>query len=326
VPEPPHKALLDRENPPKNMVKGYGPQLDLLTELANYASNLIPRAFQTSPKDLRDVIVCFTLLKQVAVMLDAVDVLARAGAITAAYLPARAAFEASLYIEWMLVADGEKKATYYYVGHVRAERFWGKRAATGGPESNAFIDDMRQQLRVDLYSNRTDLNQEGLRLIANADAVLTQPKFVEANAAFEALINTQNKSRNKSGIRPPHEPEWYKVLGKPSVRSIAKELRRLADYLVYYGKASQVMHASSTKGHVEFRKGGAVAHPIRNLAGAHHLFNSVFGNALHTFHRVLAFYRNEELPRFWSRYVQEWRGAFINVPETKIEVVPTKQP
>jgi hypothetical protein len=233
MPEPPHKTLLDRENPRKNMAKGYGPQLNLLTELANYASNLILRAFHSSEKELRDMIVCFMLLKQVAVMLDAVDVLARAGAITAAYLPARAAFEASLYIEWMLVSDGEKKATYYYVGHVRAERFWGKRAARGSPESNAFIEDMKQQLGVDLYSDRADLNREGLRLIAGADSVLAHAKFAEANAAFEAWISTRsrNKSKGNSKNNPSHEPEWYKVLGKSSVRSIAKELRRLADYL-----------------------------------------------------------------------------------------------
>jgi hypothetical protein len=70
VPEPPHKTLLDRDNPPKIMAERYGPQLHLLTELVNYTSNLIPRAFQSSGKDLRDVVVCFTLLKQLAVMLD----------------------------------------------------------------------------------------------------------------------------------------------------------------------------------------------------------------------------------------------------------------
>jgi hypothetical protein len=308
------------------MAEGYGPQLNLLTELANYASNLILRAFHSSKKELRDMIVCFMLLKQVAVMLDAVDVLARAGAITAAYLPARAAFEASLYIEWMLVSDGEKKATYYYVGHVRAERYWGKRAAKGSPESNAFIDDMKQQLGVDLYSDRADLSREGLRLIAEADSVLAQEKFAEANAAFESWIRAQNKAGNKSGKKPPFEPDWYKVLGKPSVRSIAKELRRLADYLVYYGKGSQVMHASSIKSHIEFQKGKAVAHPIRNLASAHQLLHGVITNAIHTFGRVLAYYRNEELPRFWLQYIQEWRAAYMQIPEAKIESVSNKPP
>jgi len=45
------------------------------------------------------VIVCFTFLKQIAAMLDVIDVLVRAGAITAAFVHARVAFEAALYLE-----------------------------------------------------------------------------------------------------------------------------------------------------------------------------------------------------------------------------------
>jgi hypothetical protein len=303
------------------MAERYGPQLILLSELVNYTSNLIPRAFQSSAQDLRDLIVCMTLLKHFGVMLDAVDVLVRAGSITAAHLPARAAFEASLYIEWILVADGEKKATYYYVGHVRAERLWGRRAAKGRPESAAFIDDMKQ-LGVDLYSDRAELDYEARKLIADADSVLSQSRFAEANSMFESWI----QARTKPGKKHPHEPEWYKVLGKPSIRSIAKELMRLPDYIVYYGNGSQVMHASSTKDHVEFQKDGAVAHPMRNLAGAHNLLNGVLSNALHTFVRVLAYYRNEELPRFGSQYLQEWRTPFTQIPRIKIEASAAKRP
>ncbi len=80
------------------------------------------------------------------------------------------------------------------------------------------------------------------------------------------------------------------------------------------------MHSLSTEDHIDFQMGnGAVAHPIRNMAGAHHLFNGVFSNALHTFTRVLAYYRNEELLRFGSQYIQEWRAAFTNIPAIKIE-------
>ena len=99
MPEQPHKTLMDRDQPPKVMAEKYGAQLHLLTQMTNYASNLIPRAFQSSEKKLRDVIVCFTFLKQIAAMLDAIDVLVRAGAITAAFVPARVAFEAALYLE-----------------------------------------------------------------------------------------------------------------------------------------------------------------------------------------------------------------------------------
>jgi hypothetical protein len=49
------------------------------------------------------------------------------GVVHAAFVPGRAAFEVSLYIEWMFVSDIDKKATRYYVGNMRAERNWGLR-------------------------------------------------------------------------------------------------------------------------------------------------------------------------------------------------------
>jgi hypothetical protein len=108
------------------MAQGFKPQLDLLVQMTNYASNLVLRAYSSkrSKKELHDLIVCHVLLKQVAVMLDSIEILAKAGAIPAAWVPARVAFEASLYLEWMLQADGPEKAAYYYVANVRAEKVW----------------------------------------------------------------------------------------------------------------------------------------------------------------------------------------------------------
>lgn len=298
------------------MAEHYAPQLNLLTQLANYTSNLIPRAFQSSEKKFRDVIVCFTLLKQMGVMLDAIDVLTRAGAVTAAYLPARTAFEASLYLEWILVADGERKAAHYYVGQVRKERVWGRRATNGTPESSAFVGEMHQ-LREDLYRDREDLETQGRQLVLEADRILRQPLLADANEAFELYM------RRKRGS---FEPDWYKVLGTPSVRAIAKELMRLPDYIIYYGKGSEVAHSSSMEDHVRFKNKGAVAHPIRNLAGAHRLFNFAFSNALHTFIRVLQFYRSWEMPAYGALYLTEWRSAFLNIPKINVEPAPLAPP
>lgn len=58
VKEIPHKMLLDREAAAKAIAQGYSPQLDMLTDMVAYASNLIPRAYNSGEKKLRDVIVC----------------------------------------------------------------------------------------------------------------------------------------------------------------------------------------------------------------------------------------------------------------------------
>lgn len=319
--EPPHPTLLDRDAAAKAIAEGYGPQLDMLTDMVNYASNLIPRAYEGSERKLRDVIVCFVLLKQFASMLDAVEVLLRAGAVHAAFVPARAAFEASLYVEWMLVSDGEKKAAYYFVGNVRAERLWGMRVVQGTPESAQFLEEMRQ-LGDDILSKYSSLDAEGRMHVIEADAILKQPSFTSVNDQFEAWMS----AHSRAGRPPLHEPDWYKVLGKPSIRSIAKELQRLPEYLIYYGKGSQVVHSSTYKQHVQFDKGGTVGHPIRSLSDAHTLLNFVFSNAMQTFMRVLAFYRNRELAIYGRKYMEDWRNPFTHIPSTKIESVSAKRP
>lgn len=317
MPESAHKILLDRTGASDAITKAYGPQLDLLTDMVNYASNLIPRAYAASEEKLRDVIVCFVLLKQFATMLDAVEVLARAGAIYAALVPARVAFEASLYIEWMLVADGEKKATYYYVANIRSERLWGLRVAKGSAESANFFEEMRQ-LGDDLLAKYKSMDETGRSRVEHADAILALPQYREVNSDFEAW-----KVRNKK--RRLHEPEWYKILGKESVRSIAKELHRLADYRIYYGKGSAAVHSAEYKDHVKFMKEGTVGSPIRDLSQTYNVLQFALSNAQFTFMRVLGFYRPAELQSYRRKYLEEWRAPFLSRPNVEFRKVVQKK-
>jgi len=53
-----HSAILNRSEPEAQAEEHLGPQIALLTDLANYGSNLVIRAFDSSPKKLAEVIVC----------------------------------------------------------------------------------------------------------------------------------------------------------------------------------------------------------------------------------------------------------------------------
>jgi len=304
-----HPTLLNREAAAGFVSQHYGPQLGLLNEMTNYASNLIPRAYSSSAKQLPDLIVCFSLLKQFAGMLDAIEILLRAGAVHASFVPARAAFEVSLYLEWMLVSDTEKKAIHYYVGNIRAERIWGLRVQRSTSEASDFLKDMGQ-MGVDILANRPALDQEGASHVAQIERILSLPEFASTNKAFE-------NHKKKAGRR--HEPEWYKVLGKANLKEIARELNRLPEYVVNYSKGSSVTHSQSYKDQLEFKSAGVGAHPIRNLAELHSAFNFAFTTSMLVFHRVLGFYRSEELMAFWKTYASDWRQAFINIPTLNIE-------
>src|SRR5947207_6313178 len=95
-------ALLDRKSVIADVTRAFPEQMQLLRELTNYGTNLIPRAFSSSNKELKDVVLVGILLRQVVAMLDAIEVLTARGAVYAAGLQARALSEASIYIEWIM--------------------------------------------------------------------------------------------------------------------------------------------------------------------------------------------------------------------------------
>jgi hypothetical protein len=61
--------------------------------ISQTSSNLIIRAFESSSKQMADVVLFEVLLKQVVAMIDAVEVLLSAGIAQPAYLPSRAAID-----------------------------------------------------------------------------------------------------------------------------------------------------------------------------------------------------------------------------------------
>lgn len=112
IPENPHKGLLDDEAATAFVSKQLNTWTALLRDLANYGSNLIPRAFNSSGKSLGDAVVIGILLRQVVAMVDAIEILLCRSAVHASALQLRAMFEAAVYLEWMLKSDLERKASY----------------------------------------------------------------------------------------------------------------------------------------------------------------------------------------------------------------------
>jgi hypothetical protein len=287
---------------------GYGAQLELLTQLTNYASNLGIRAFNSSERTQRDLIVCHVLLKQFTRMLDAADLLMRAGAAAAARGPVRVAFEAAMFAEWMLVADGERKAACYIVSNLRTARVWTKRAIAGTPETQAFLSDMGQ-LGEDIRAGVESLAQaEANQQLQRLEGALRSAQFDAVNTAFD-----QYKASRRGG-----EPEWYKVAGKNNLREIAIELRKLPEYIIFYKQGSDAVHSASYSDHVRILVRGARASPVRDLRETHDVFHAAASIAIILFQRVLGYYRPQELLRFWQKYVEDWRQAYRNIPRAHI--------
>jgi Family of unknown function (DUF5677) len=307
VPESAHKGFLDRETVAASVREGLKPWCDLVEDIVSYGSNLIPRCFVSSERGLKDAVVLAILLRQVVAMLDSVHILLSQGACHAAQLPARALFESSVCIDWILLADSDKKCLYYYVHNLRRKRIWARRAQAGSVESKEFMALMGGS-GVQLTA---DLAREAKKQLERIEEALSKPKFARVSAHFDSL-----RGRKK------YEPTWYAPFGPRNLREVAAAVDRLAEYTILYSIASQVMHGSSYEQHIAIGKGDITFQPIRSLEGFENVFRFSAANALATYRKVLHEYRYGELENFSRKYVEKWQKHFLNFPPINVKVSP----
>ena len=303
------KPLLDRDKVTADIKEHLSPWIDLIRDLTNYGSLLIPRCFSSSARDLKDAVVLAILLRQVVAMLDGIEVLLSNGAVHAAQLQLRALLEASVYIEWILQSDSEKKAAYYYVHNLRRKRLWASRTQPGSAESEEFIA-MMTDTGVQINDRVREVSKQQLQDI---DRVLSQPKFAEINKDFD---------KHRKGKR--YDPAWYVPLGQRRFGMIARSVGKGSLYTIVYSGASEVMHTSSYDQHVKIGKGELTFQPIRSLEGFESVLRFSLAIALFTFRRILQEYRDGELPLFGRKYVEKWQKEFINFPQIKFETESTR--
>jgi len=307
MPENPHLDILNREEPRAVAEQYFARQTELMRDLANYGSNLVIRAFNSSPKKMAEIIVCGVLLKQVVAMVDAAEVLFSAGCGHAAFLPVRTAFEASIYIDWILLADSERRATRYLVGNYRDERVWANRAISGTTEEISFSK-VVNDLGVDIHKNRPTLTADAKMLLGEVNRVLAQPELLEIDKEFTEVWKKRKR-----------EPKWYALDSLTSIRQIADKVGRLAEYEFFYSKGSQVAHTDSYKDHIRFSNGQIDFIPIRHLADGNNLLNFMVPICLGTYRKILEHYRPAELTAFVQKYLNDWRDPFQNVVSVKYD-------
>lgn len=298
------KPILDRDKHEGDVRQYFSKHIDLLVDLTNYGSNLIPRVYDSSNKKLEDIVIIGVLLKQVVSMIDAVEILVSKGAVGAANLQARAAFESSLYIDWILMSESEKKAKYYYVSNLRNQRLWALRLKTGTPENEVFsktFQYLEKHLKTTGWENIEKQAEDGL---AKIDSLLTRNGWNQINLEFD------KRKPKKTGA----DTYWYKMLGITSIRQLAEQVGRLGEYDLFYSRSSQVMHATSYRDHVQFSKGAVSFEPIRQLKDMHNLLRFITSVAVSSYMSVLKHYRRGELSHFRRKYMRDWRGTFLNIP------------
>jgi hypothetical protein len=119
--EEPLKSLLERDLHIAYVKEYFSDIIDVMRDMTNYGTNLIMRCFVTGKSELEDAIILGVIVRQAVAMFDALEILISNAAVYPAHLQARALFEASLYLQWILKDDATLKAKHYYVYNVRQE-------------------------------------------------------------------------------------------------------------------------------------------------------------------------------------------------------------
>jgi len=304
MPEQPHEGLLNRAEAVTHAELHYGKQINLLKDLANYGSNLVVRAYHSSPKGMADLVICGVLLKQVAAMTDATEVLISAGCGNAAFLPNRAAFEASIYLDWMLVGDSELKAKRYVVANYRDQQEWARRATPGSAEE-AELKKLMHPFGIDVHANNPSLATTAADGVTEANRVLSQPALASIDQAFS---NARKPGRN-------YDVEWYALDGLKSIRQVADKVGRLAEYDFFYSRGSQVMHTGTYTDHMLMskEKGAVRFKSMRHLEDVHFLVQFTASICVGTYRKILDRYRPAERAAFNEKYLSDWREPFLNI-------------
>jgi hypothetical protein len=304
VKETEFKLIIDRERHKNDVQKYYYKHIDFLEDLVNYGSNLIPHSYESSNKKLEDIIIISVLLKQVVAMVDATEVLISNGAVVSAHLQTRAAYEASLYIDWMLRSETEKKARYYYVSNLRNQRLWALRFIKGTHEEEIFSQTIDDLGSYKSNINIKDIEKEAEEQLKSIDEILSKEVWSEINKNYES------KKSNKTST----EAHWYKLLGINSIKQLAKELNRLPEYDFYYSKSSDVMHSISYSEHVRFDNGTVIFEPVRSLNDVKNIIFFISLIAFSSYKPIIEKYNPKELKEFAKKYYDDWRDLFLNIP------------
>ena len=288
-------------------------QIDVASDVREYGSLLVVRAFESSPKGLREIVAIPVLLRHVLAMFDATLLCLENGAVYASDVPLRAMLEGNLALAWLTKVGTELELRVFYVATLRAERSWVKQLIPGTPEFAA-AHRLDAGSRGTLSHATPKMIEEARDRMREITAFLARRSWRDTNSRF--CFTSRGKKRK---LRPGRDLPWYKV-GRPgSYRTMAKDLGREDEAHNLYRSLSYTTHALRIKAQAALDGNVVRFEPIRGVEGFKQAFTMALNLAFGTYRRILEDYRPDEVERFSQVYVDRWRAAFMSIPDIHIE-------
>jgi hypothetical protein len=295
----PHEALLDRDLYSALIKESFSETTNLLEELVNYGSNLIPRCFESSDKKLHDAVIILNFLKQGVALLDSIHLLSSKGATVPCFICLRSLFEIGVYLEWVFQKDTEKRGSLYFVWDLRRKLHWALAVKPGTREYEAHKKHM-SDTRVSAIPAGIDEKLIDAQ-IAQLNGKLSVPECANINREFDRL---------RSGLK---DKEWYAPAGVSNFREMARAVKKEGQYKVFYSSYSEITHGLALDQQISFSKGRVMFEPIRNITELDQIFRNTLNFALWIYRAALTHYRPGEGENFNRKYITEWRQRFLSV-------------
>lgn len=301
--------LLDRTGVSRMMETAYSDPLNAFGELLDEGVALLQRALGSidRPVDIPDVQVLGVLYRQTLAMLDGFHALISVGAVYASQIPLRSAFEASIYLGWIL-RDKESRGIQYYVGEKRQRVRSLESLEAGTPRNADLIADAKPkypELVKTILGEETQelVRAEKERLITH----LSESRFRSINESLKALSS-------EGGAAP-----WYRALGGPkNLRELSQRAALLAEYDRLYGGMSEITHASTSIGNIHIpTTGSMIVEPLRHVEGLDTNFALATAILLRSLRLVVDEYKPDEMTGFRTRYSERYRER-LRMPNIEV--------
>lgn len=304
MPDDPNLGILDRSIFRAEIVESFSSQIELLDQLVNYGTNLIPRTFNSSERKIPDIVVTIAFLKHAVSNLDGISILSREGAALCCFPHIRSLFEIDLYLRWIFQEDYEKRGLAYFVWDIRRKRYWLRCYLEGTAEYQANSGHMEGSPGENFEIPHT---QEAIQdSIDHQTRRLESSELSEVNNMFDVCMSSSGK-----------DVEWYKPFGPTSIRDMAIRLGDEGMYKVFYAQYSQATHGLSLEHQLHFNApaGEVVFDHIRTLRSIDQIYRMTFNYAVKIYRTVLERYRPGEMDAFKRKYINEWRQPFWEIPK-----------
>lgn len=285
-------SLLMRGFHESQLTEIYSEHFQMLDELVDYGTNLIPRCYVSSKKTLQDSIILFGFLKHIVSTLDGISLNARNAQPISCFLQLRSLVETK-YIQQFCLANYDKSYSLYsYVWSLLRD-----------------LEISEQRLLDQSFEEDEEINNDTIKdSIASIRNQLSKKPLKDVYLVFEESILSKEK---KASYQP-----WYFPLGHRSLTGIVRNALELEDeFRLIYSYFSSYTHGDSYLGFTHLKGSQFTPEPIRTPKGIDQAIRHTYNYVTMAFHQTLKHYRPSELENFARKYESDWMERFRNVPQ-----------